>query len=257
MALALNEIHPVSHATERQLVRAVRQGDDRAFEQLFSRYRRRISAYVYGLVNDHGRAEDITQEVFISALRRLRETEGSISFKPWIYEIARNACIDEFRRTSRTSLVSLDLDPELDAPPALQLADHASPEVRWERKQQIGDLFGAFSSLPNNQHRILVLRELEGLSYGEIGARMGMSRPMVESTLFRARRRLTEEYDELASGRRCIEVQAAVDGQETRGLATLGVRERRRIARHLHHCHDCLRYARLRWYTRRSAFRNR
>jgi RNA polymerase sigma factor (sigma-70 family) len=245
MSLALKEIHPVSHATERQLVRAVREGDDRAFEQLFARFRRRISAYVYGLVNDHGRAEDITQEVFISALRRLRETERPISFKPWIYEIARNACIDEFRRLSRASLVSLEAEAEPEGLAPRQLADHSTPEVRWERKQQMGDLFGAFSSLPDNQHRILVLRELEGLSYGEIGARMGMSRPMVESTLFRARRRLTQEYDELASGRRCLEVQAAVDGRDARGLATLGIRERRRISRHLHHCQDCLRHARL------------
>ena len=245
MALALKEIHPVSHANERQLVRAVRAGDDRAFEQLFARYRRRISGYVYGLLNDHGRAEDITQEVFISALRRLRETERPISFKPWIYEIARNACIDEFRRVSRASMVSLDLDPERDGVAPPQLADLSTPEVRWEAKQQIGDLFGAFSSLTDNQHRILVLRELEGLSYGEIGERMGMSRPMVESTLFRARRRLTQEYDELASGRRCLEVQAAVDQRDARGLATLGLRERRRIARHLHHCSDCLRHARL------------
>jgi RNA polymerase sigma factor (sigma-70 family) len=245
MALALKEIHPVSHASERQLVRAVREGDDRAFEQLFSRYRRRISAYVYGLLGDHGRAEDITQEVFISALRRLRETERPISFKPWIYEIARNACIDEFRRLSRATLVSLEAESEPGGIALRQLADHVTPEVRWERKQQLGDVFGAFTSLSDNQHTVLVLRELEGLSYGEIGERMGMSRPMVESTLFRARRRLTQEYDELASGRRCLDVQAAVDGREARGLATLGIRERRRISRHLHHCQDCLRHARM------------
>src|SRR5438309_9119287 len=108
MALALRELPPPPSMSEHRLVEAVRASDDRAFEQLFSRYRRRISAYVYGLVLDHGRAEDITQEVFISALRRLRQTDGHVNFKPWIYEIARNACIDEFRRTRRASIVSLD-----------------------------------------------------------------------------------------------------------------------------------------------------
>src|SRR3954453_21745379 len=83
------------------LVAAVRRGDDRAFEQLYSRYQRRISSYVFGMVKDHGRAEDITQEVFISALRRMRETDRAIAFKPWIYEIAKNACIDQFRRSRR------------------------------------------------------------------------------------------------------------------------------------------------------------
>src|ERR671911_658284 len=87
--------------TDHQLVSAVRAGDDRAFEQLYSRYQRRIAAYVCGMVKDHGRAEDITQEVFVSALRRMRETERPIAFKPWIYEIAKNACTDTYRRRRR------------------------------------------------------------------------------------------------------------------------------------------------------------
>src|SRR3712207_2565089 len=96
--------------TDHELVAAVRRGDDRAFEQLYGRYQRRIAAYVYGMVNDYGRAEDITQEVFISALRRMRETERPIAFKPWIYEIAKNACIDQFRRSRRAEEISFDAD---------------------------------------------------------------------------------------------------------------------------------------------------
>src|SRR5688500_16934047 len=86
---------------DHRLVAAVRRGDDRAFEALYARYQRRIQAYIMGMVKDHGRAEDITQEVFVSALRRMRETERPIAFKPWIYEIAKNACIDQFRRSRR------------------------------------------------------------------------------------------------------------------------------------------------------------
>ena len=96
--------------TDAVLVAAVRRGDDRAFEQLYSRYQRRISGYVLGMVKDHGRAEDITQEVFVSALRRMRETERPIAFKPWIYEIAKNACIDQFRRSRRAEEVSYDAE---------------------------------------------------------------------------------------------------------------------------------------------------
>ena len=101
MPAATHTLRAVPTASDEELVAAVRRGDDRAFEELFSRYRRRISTYVYGMVGDHGRAEDITQEVFISALRRLRETERPIAFKPWMYEIAKNACIDESRRARR------------------------------------------------------------------------------------------------------------------------------------------------------------
>ena len=98
---------------DHELVAAVRRGDDRAFEQLYERYQRRIHAYVLGMVKDHGRAEDVTQEVFVSALRRMRETERPIAFKPWIYEIAKNACIDQFRRSKRAEEISFDADEGL------------------------------------------------------------------------------------------------------------------------------------------------
>src|SRR3954471_6406467 len=84
----------VQGPSDQRLVARIRRGDDRAFETLYRRYQRRIAAYVLGMVKDHGRAEDVTQEVFVSALRRMRQSERPIAFKPWIYEIAKNACID-------------------------------------------------------------------------------------------------------------------------------------------------------------------
>src|SRR4051812_44782954 len=99
--------------TDNELVAAARRGDDRAFEMLFERYRGRLLGYVMGMVNDRGRAEDVTQEVFISALRRMRATERPIAFKPWIYEIAKNACIDAFRRSKRAEEVSYDAEGDL------------------------------------------------------------------------------------------------------------------------------------------------
>ena len=89
------------------------------------------------------------------------------------------------------------------------------------------------------------MREFEGLSYDEIGERTGMSRQMVESTLFRARRKLTEEYDELASGRRCEQVQAMIEDGRAVSARSIGIRERRRSTRHLAHCQPCRVPARL------------
>jgi hypothetical protein len=86
------------------------------------------------------------------------------------------------------------------------------------------------------------MRELEGLSYREIGERLGMSRPSVESTLFRARRRLTEEYSELISGERCGRIQGII---ATAAAGTLGTRDQRRMARHVSYCQPCRRQARL------------
>lgn len=229
-------------ADDRELVAAVRAGDDRAFELLYERYQPRIGAFVRGMVRDHGRAEDITQEVFIAALRRMREErEREILFKPWIYEIAKNRCIDAFRRSRNANEVSFDARDAVRADEHDRLAEPgATPDSAVEGKLAIDNLCGAFGSLSQVHHDILVLREFEGLSYREIGDRLGMSRPAVESTLFRARKRLSEEYEELVSGERCLRVQRLVDDD---GARSPGLRDRRRMSRHLAHCQPCRRYA--------------
>jgi RNA polymerase sigma factor (sigma-70 family) len=229
--------------TDHQLVAALRAGDERAFERLYERYHRRIAAYIYGMVNDYARAEDITQDVFMSALRRMRETERPIAFKPWIYEIAKNACIDQFRRSKRAEEVSYDADDGLAAGDYGRLVTTGpTPDAAVDQKMSLDHLCGAFGGLSETHHEILVMRELEGLSYREIGERLGMSRPSVESTLFRARRRLTEEYSELISGERCRRIQAIITSAAT---GTLGARDQRRMARHVSYCQPCRRQARL------------
>jgi RNA polymerase sigma factor (sigma-70 family) len=224
------------------LVAAVRAGDDRAFEVLFLRYQPRIAAYVGGMVRDHGRAEDITQEVFMSALRRLRaDDEREILFRPWIYEIAKNKCIDAYRRGRNMDEVSLDAHDESGVAEHGRLAEpRATPDAAVEGKLAFDNLRGAFGGLSPVHHDILVMREFEGLSYREIGERLGMTRPAVESTLFRARKRLGEEYDELVSGKRCLRVQRIVEEGVVR---VAGVRDQRRVARHLAHCQPCRRHA--------------
>jgi hypothetical protein len=121
----------------------------------------------------------------------------------------------------------------------------ARPEEAHESKQRLDDLRGAFGGLSESHHKVLVMRELEGLSYAEIGQRLGMSRQVVESTLFRARRRLGQEYEELVSGRRCQQVQATIDEVGPSAFRTFGIRQRRQLTRHLAHCQPCRHVARM------------
>jgi RNA polymerase sigma factor (sigma-70 family) len=239
MAVTLGNPSIVLERGEFELVRAARGGDDLAFEELYARYRDRILAFIRSRVRDHGRAEDVAQEVFLSALQRLRATSDPVAFRPWIYEIAKNGCIDEFRRGSRMREVPLEAEAEFITEDARGVLHPPTPPHAIEGKQQMDDLRGAFGGLSATQHQLLVMREFEGLSYAEIGERLGMTRSMVESGLFRARRRLHEEYEELASGRRCIQVQSAVDAGRLQSMGGLGLRDRRRFARHLSHCQPC------------------
>src|SRR5215203_7127387 len=127
--------------SDQQLVARIRRGDDRAFEVLYQRYHPRIQAYVLGMVKDHGRAEDVTQEVFVSALRRMRETEQPLAFKPWLYQIAKNSCIDAFRRSKRAEEVSYDADGGLAPSDHSRLVSSGpSPDAAVAAKQELDSL---------------------------------------------------------------------------------------------------------------------
>jgi RNA polymerase sigma factor (sigma-70 family) len=229
-------------STDVELVARVRAGDDGAFEELFRRHHGPVAAFVQGMLRDPARAEDITQEAFLSALRRMRVTEARIVFRPWIHEIAKNAAIDHLRRAGRVEEVSMEPDGGLRPGDYACLAGTGpGPDTVLLHKERFDQLRGAFAELSDNHHRILVMRELEGLSYREIGERLGLTRAGVESTLFRARRRLEDEFAALDTGARCRAVEAAIARLASGGRS---VRDRRRLDRHAHRCFSCRRRAR-------------
>ena len=229
-------------AADAELVAAVRAGDDSAFEELYRRYQPLISRFVCSMLRDSARCEDIAQEAFLSALRRMRATDAEINFKPWIYQIARNAAIDSYRRNNHAVEVSMDADDGLRASDRTRLVGlDGSPDAALVTKERMDHLQGAFDELSDVHTRVLVMRELEGMSYREIGQKLDLTRPAVESALFRARRRLESEYEELSEGRRC-EAMAATIARIAAGVQR-GTEEQR-LARHARRCHSCRRHAR-------------
>ena len=225
------------------LVDAVRDGDDTAFEELYRRYHSRIAAFVRGMLRDEARAEDVAQEAFLSALRRMRATDAEINFKPWIYQIARNAAIDSYRRTSHAVEVSMDADDGLRASDRARLVGiDGGPDTALLTKERLTHLQSAFDELSDVHTKVLVMRELEGMSYREIGDSLDLTRPAVESALFRARRRLETEYAEIADGRRCKTMRATL-ARMVEG--THKATEEHRLARHIKRCHSCRHRARV------------
>ena len=229
-------------AADAELVAAVRAGDDSAFEELYRRYQPPIAGFVRGMLHDSARAEDVAQEAFLSALRRMRACDAEINFKPWIYQIARNAAIDSYRRNSHAVEVSMDADEGLRASDRTRLVGRdGSPDAALITKERLDHLQGAFDELSDVHTRVLVMRELEGMSYREIGKRLDLTRPAVESALFRARRRLESEYSELSEGRRC-EAMVLTIARIAQGVHSGA--EEQRLARHARRCHSCRRRAR-------------
>jgi RNA polymerase sigma factor (sigma-70 family) len=193
--------------SDAQLTIAASRGDDDAFAELYGRYAPRIRTYLARLLDDEHLAQDLTHEVFVSALRRLRTDRPPIAVGPWLYRIARNASIDVHRRSQVVRQVPLDDGAEQATSSG---ARQAGPEESAEVRQWLEHLRYLLDGLSESHRTVLVLRELEGLSNGEIAERLGISRPAVEGLLFRARTKVRREYDDLVTGRRCDNVRASL-----------------------------------------------
>jgi RNA polymerase sigma factor (sigma-70 family) len=226
--------------TDEHLVCLARSGSNAAFEVLFRRYQGRIAAYARGIVTDRAGADDIVQDVFISAYRSLLGSDRKISFRPWVYEIAKNACIDQLRRARRAAEVSIHSEVFTDRDERRITGAVGSTHAEVSRRQNLESLKMAFNQLPQRHHDILVMRELEGLSCEKIGSRIGLSRAAVESMLFRARKRLKTEFDEISTGECCTRAQATIAKVSSRRI---GTREQRQLSGHLRDCAACRREA--------------
>lgn len=171
------------------LVASARAGDADAFAALVGRYERRIVRLVRGMVPESD-TEDVTQEAFLKAFRKLGDFDGRSQFYTWLYRIAANTAMDWRKRERHRRHAALPESPEGED---ATLSPDAGPDVAARRRELSRRIDDAIASLPERYHEILVLREIEGLSYEEIADRLGMSKGTVESRLFRARERLREK----------------------------------------------------------------
>ncbi len=183
---------PISRpADDVALLAAYRQGDVRAFEMLFERHHGRLRALSVRYLADAGEADDVVQETFIRLLRIADQVDEGFKVMAWLHRVAANLCLTALRRRARVQLVSGDEEWLLAA------RDHhrdRQPDQAYEMGQARDRLVRVAGNLPAQQRTVLLLREIEGLSYGEIAVRLGISHGAVESLLFRARRRFKREY---------------------------------------------------------------
>ena len=164
------------------LIRRYLNGDARAFEVLFKKYQTPIFNLVSRMVNGED-AYDLTQDVFCNALRGLHNFRGESKFSTWLYSIARNVCLNRLRQTSHAGEESLDEIEERSEMPDLSIDVHRIAETH-EVQRLVNSVLAA---LPPEQRLLITLRDLEGLSYEEIGQVTGMTLTNVKSRLHRAR----------------------------------------------------------------------
>ena len=175
--------------TEKELVRAAQRGDDSAFEELVRTYEKRVYHLALRMCGNVDDAYEVAQEAFLSAWKGMRFFRGDSSFSTWLYRLTSNAAIDFLRRQRRQGggdSVSLD-----DEETFLEVVDTGpSPHQQAERLELRDALARGLGALSPEHRQVLLLRELQGLTYEEIAAALELDLGTVKSRIARAREKL-------------------------------------------------------------------
>ena len=157
--------------------------DEAAFEMLVHRYTRIIHAFLFRLTGDRVEAEDLTQETFLRMWQRASKwEEGTVKFTTWLHQIARNLCIDEFRKAQSKKRTIAVADDEVEQSPLDQVAEQ-------DQAQTIRNVLG---KLPERQRTALVLCQVQGWSQQEAAQVVGTTTDGIQALIARARRTLRD-----------------------------------------------------------------
>jgi RNA polymerase sigma factor (sigma-70 family) len=206
-------------SSDERLAQRAARGDQAAFEEIYERYHQDLYRFCLAMVGNPPDAQDALQNTMIKVLRSLPGEKRQIKLKPWLYRIARNEAVEILRRRRETA----ELEPE--QMPVAALTETA------ETRERLRTLLADLEQLPERQRAALVMRELSGLDFDQIGTAFGTSAAVARQTLYEARLSLRQ----LDAGRemRCAEVMRELSNADGR------VTRRREIQAHLRTCADC------------------
>ena len=177
---------------EKDLVARCRKGDDDAWRELVDRFGQKVYAISYHFTLKREDAEELSQEIFLKLFENLHRYDGGFPLVAWILSVSRNLCIDRYRRRKREKSFRFVSD---DAVTGL-LKSEDDPSSMALKKERTQLLFSALSEIPEDLAEILILRDLNGLAYDEIGKALELPDGTVKSRLFRARAEVARKIRE-------------------------------------------------------------
>ncbi len=179
------------------IIRDVQSGDANAFEDIVREYERNVYNIALRICGDREDALDVSQESFLKAYHSLHSFRGDSKFSVWLYRIVSNTCLDLLRERKRRAEVPLVREDDEGEADQAEIPDESlSPEKLYERRLTREALRRGLLSLPEDQRKILLLREIQGFSYEEIAQILSLESGTVKSRIFRARRKLCEFLEE-------------------------------------------------------------
>jgi RNA polymerase sigma-70 factor (ECF subfamily) len=168
---------------EKALVERCRRGEDEAWRELVDRFGQKIYSVAYHFTLKREDAEELAQEIFLKIFENLHRYDGGFPLVAWIVSLSRNLCIDRYRRLKREKSFRFVTDDAV--APLLTARDDPAAETLQKERTKL--LFSALAEIPEDLAEILVLRDLDGMAYEEIGQALQLPDGTVKSRLFRAR----------------------------------------------------------------------
>ncbi len=196
--------------TDLKLVERSRKGDDTAFAELVVRYQNKVYSIALGMIKNREDAMDITQDAFVKVHRYLDNFQGNSSFYTWLYRIVINLCIDHIRKEGRRANTDFD-EKHLYSSETNENNDilpHNSdnnPSKLLGRKEMALRIQDAVNDLPEYHRAVIVMREIEGLSYTEMAKTMKVSKGTIMSRLHHARQKLKKSLEPYLEGELLIQ----------------------------------------------------
>ncbi len=197
---------------EKTLVSRCRDGNDDAWRELVDRFGPKVYAIAYHFTMKREDAEELSQEIFLKIFENLHRYDGGFPLVAWVLSVSRNLCIDRYRRRKREKSFRFVSD---DAVAALLRSDD-DPASMALKKERTRLLFSALAEIPEDLAEILVLRDLNGLAYDEIGKALDLPDGTVKSRLFRARaevaRKIRERHESRGTANAFASIALAAAG---------------------------------------------
>lgn len=194
---ALGNPEPGDSESVPTVVDRARAGDPEAFHAIFQRYGKPVLAFIFHLLGDRSRAEELTQETFFRAYRGLDRMQRGVKLSTWLFGIARNVAREAIREKRRSSR-EVDLDDNL----FLTLPDErAGPDERFMSEELQRAIRRSFCDLPGDQRVVFVLKVLNKMRYQEIALITGSSIGKLKTDLHRARKQMRQKLEPYLAGR--------------------------------------------------------
>jgi RNA polymerase sigma-70 factor (ECF subfamily) len=188
----MGDVDTLNGTDEKSLVERCRLGEDEAWRELVDLFGQKIYSVAYHFTLKREDAEELAQEIFLKIFENLHRYDGSFPLTAWIVSLSRNLCIDRYRRRKREKSFRFVTDDAV-APMLRSKDDPAADALKNERTKI---LFSALAEIPEDLAEILVLRDLDGLAYEEIGLALELPDGTVKSRLFRARTEVAKKIRE-------------------------------------------------------------